>query len=154
MDYDFSKAFQGRFRAIKYTAMIYVFVLALIAKSDLLLFGLWTLKSLSSKREKAKFEAHLEKISSSDFVFGLASVSIFQLMSTEERSEMRTSRIDSGQGSAKANSGCGTNMLDFFPLPEADGPAGVAGGGADLDSLSAAAASSAISAASAASLAI
>ena len=36
-------------------------------------------------------DSYLEKISSSVLLAGLASVSIFQLMSTEERSEMLTS---------------------------------------------------------------
>ena len=43
---------------------------------------------------------YFENISSSVLVFGLASVNIFQLILTELRSEMLTSRMEAGHGSA------------------------------------------------------
>jgi hypothetical protein len=52
--------------------------------------------------------SYFENISSSVLVFGLASVSIFQLMLTELRSEMLTSLIDEGHGSANSYGTSGT----------------------------------------------
>ena len=59
---------------------------------------------------------YLEKIFSSILVTGLASVSIFQLISTDERSPILTWRIDSGHGSANWYVAGWTMMADM-PCP-------------------------------------
>ena len=56
-------------------------------------------------------KVYFEKMSSSILEVGLASVSIFQLMSTEERSAILTCRMDWGHGSENWNGGGGTTMF-------------------------------------------
>ena len=58
-----------------------------------------------------KMKVYFEKMSSSILEVGLASVSIFQLMSTEERSAILTCRMDWGHGSENWKGGGGTTMF-------------------------------------------
>ena len=56
------------------------------------------------------FQSYFEKISSSILLVGLASVNIFQLISTDERSPILTCLMDLGHGSENWNGGGGTRM--------------------------------------------
>ena len=63
------------------------------------------------KCQRQNGNLYFEKISSSILLVGLARVSIFQLMSTDERSPILTCLIDLGQGSENWKGGGGTTML-------------------------------------------
>ena len=69
------------------------------------------------------FYEYFENISSSILVVGLARVSIFQLISTEERSPILTWRIDFGHGSANWYGSGWTMIVDVLsPCLEAVPP--------------------------------